>query len=973
MEKLTIIEDGQDRVVELDIDEITIGRAVDNIIQITEKRSSRTHCRIEQIEDGYQVTDLGTANGTRVNGLRIEGSVDLIAGDEIEIGDMLIRFGAKPAVDEFAPTAEDPNAKRSPAPIGVSRSNKKRSRRKSSTKNPRKGGEIDIDEVGERAINWVQRYAVALFAAGITLIMAVVGVSALLSSMTEGELKKAYAKTIKTADSASTVDEKANAIDRLKIFQRKVDDAGFSTQFGALTAKRITALEKDVKHLRDADRDLNQLKLNRKTLDWPASRYYVRLLSLRDSYADTPTIEEIDSELKGVNQELREELQQRYLKARAAVLKRLTKKEYQQAFSQIARFAAGLGEGLLSKDPIVSDFREKANSLSTEVRAGMKKDYEQVVDWVKDALLVKNFTQARRALSRAVSRFGNTPYEYYIKRDIVAIRLMATRKITSFAEARKISDKRSKWIEKIEKAKKLISQRKYEQASELLGEIGRDAGGDVAQETAQQLTDIRRFLALRKKLINQINTGQLKETSYQFAGQKMTIVQADDERVRLKIGSTGSTARTWKSMTARDLYDFFLMMDLLPTDYETMGIFCFYHDMTPRGHRSLIKAMKLDFRSHRTKNRVFDLYARLSHTPKPDNGFVIYSERIMTPREKEMKQYEERASKLAAEMTRGSKSQRMVSFNRFQDTLKSARTKFGEAFAKELKTNVITKLEKQRKVLLASLKGDSGLGNIQQLRALKTELNRRRAYAKKLIYDEKAYPYDACHGCKAQPEVDKRVNAVRELWDNPFASSLVGAGVKGKSDRIKEINSQLKGLGVAADTGGLNLGYIAALANKKMNIQNFGLNGKEQKLIVYNHKVYDGNKAMNSHATNAEKKQVEVTNDYRHMMGHHCVYIDDRLVKAARGHSAYMQSSGKFAHNIPGHPDGASPGQRCKKAGYTGNASENISMGRTGPKAVHNAWYNSSGHHRNLLKDTWRVMGAGQAGKYWTQNFGATK
>ncbi len=46
------------------------------------------------------------------------------------------------------------------------------------------------------------------------------------------------------------------------------------------------------------------------------------------------------------------------------------------------------------------------------------------------------------------------------------------------------------------------------------------------------------------------------------------------------------------------------------------------------------------------------------------------------------------------------------------------------------------------------------------------------------------------------------------------------------------------------------------------------------------------------------------------------------------------------------------------------------SLGSEAPKATHLAWYNSSGHHRNILGQEWASMGSGRDGKHWTQNFG---
>jgi uncharacterized protein YkwD len=53
--------------------------------------------------------------------------------------------------------------------------------------------------------------------------------------------------------------------------------------------------------------------------------------------------------------------------------------------------------------------------------------------------------------------------------------------------------------------------------------------------------------------------------------------------------------------------------------------------------------------------------------------------------------------------------------------------------------------------------------------------------------------------------------------------------------------------------------------------------------------------------------------------------------------------------------------------------SENIHRGSGSPEGAHNGWVHSSGHHRNILQKLWTEMGTGQAGRYWTQNFGRTK
>jgi pSer/pThr/pTyr-binding forkhead associated (FHA) protein len=70
---------------------ILIGRASKADLQISEADASRRHAEVVCSADGYRLHDLGSTNGTYVNGRRVEEHV-LEAGDRIEIGDTVIAF-----------------------------------------------------------------------------------------------------------------------------------------------------------------------------------------------------------------------------------------------------------------------------------------------------------------------------------------------------------------------------------------------------------------------------------------------------------------------------------------------------------------------------------------------------------------------------------------------------------------------------------------------------------------------------------------------------------------------------------------------------------------------------------------------------------------------------------------------------------------------------------------------------------------
>lgn len=93
--QLSIVDDeAQVTSVRMTRDEFTVGRKEGNVIRLTERNVSRAHSRIVRENGRFYVSDLGSYNGTRVNGRRIRGKVPLSVGDEIGIGDYVLRIEA---------------------------------------------------------------------------------------------------------------------------------------------------------------------------------------------------------------------------------------------------------------------------------------------------------------------------------------------------------------------------------------------------------------------------------------------------------------------------------------------------------------------------------------------------------------------------------------------------------------------------------------------------------------------------------------------------------------------------------------------------------------------------------------------------------------------------------------------------------------------------------------------------------------
>jgi len=77
----------------LDSHPLTIGRARNNDVSLPEDEyASGRHARFEPRRDGIWVEDIGSTNGTFVNGIRLTRERKLTPGDVVRIGETDLRF-----------------------------------------------------------------------------------------------------------------------------------------------------------------------------------------------------------------------------------------------------------------------------------------------------------------------------------------------------------------------------------------------------------------------------------------------------------------------------------------------------------------------------------------------------------------------------------------------------------------------------------------------------------------------------------------------------------------------------------------------------------------------------------------------------------------------------------------------------------------------------------------------------------------
>lgn len=98
---LTVIRGGQDLGIHASIEgPATLGRCPDCALSLQDLGVSWQHASVTPVgDDVYVLEDLGSTNGTRINGTALKGKHELKDGEKIVVGDTVVRFSLADRLD----------------------------------------------------------------------------------------------------------------------------------------------------------------------------------------------------------------------------------------------------------------------------------------------------------------------------------------------------------------------------------------------------------------------------------------------------------------------------------------------------------------------------------------------------------------------------------------------------------------------------------------------------------------------------------------------------------------------------------------------------------------------------------------------------------------------------------------------------------------------------------------------------------
>lgn len=970
-----------DRTVPLSSRPLIVGRADDCDVQIADKRASKHHLRLDPVDptDGgprvWVVTDLQSSNGTLLGETKLLRHV-LAPGDQIRVGDVVLAYvgappvaappaGAAPAVVLSGALVEEatvvPNAPVEPPPADEPAT-------------PVEGRDV-VGAADALRASLAGRRAIVRGALVFGLaVLALVAVEVLVSRVADGRAARraesdAYERLLATHDEPW---ERWGP--RFADFQAEFPLSRHLPDLrDVATAKQAVG-----RRIEEAGEEL--LAIHRNAVGRSESEILGRLLELKQKLGDgTPLDRSLRVAIDGATLRRAEAVARAFAAAEAEADRALSRGDASTALRRLAAFQAA--------HPALTP--AEAEKLTTKRTSVLVAANRLATAAIESAGKTTDGDAQRTVLLAALHGLAGTPEAERLRGALLASAKGAPPSLppppgptpapptqgpsrpvaptpAAPPEPALSTPALAALAQQAAEAETAVRERRYAAAQTAYRALA-DAPEAPARRKAEWATradDLARVTKLIDELAAAVTAGPPPRVK--LDGGVFEVLAADASGVRLRRGEK-ETPLAWAAVAPPDLLALLGQGKESPDRHLALALLAAELADRPSAVRHLLPLV--DLPSHR--DLAFRVMAQRidGRTSVPDGGYLAFEGDLLDRGE----------------------------------------------FGRRSEAKHLASIREEAGRLVETVAKDPAFKALEKLRARRDELDRRRAHALLAIFNETHWPYPHNDPATARAydlvteEVMRRWRSVQEVWNETLkVPAPKGEALEKAVARHAAIVTELmsKGLDTATLSAAMDP-YALYVGAGVLTIRSYYRTADERDLLAYNRWVMEVyNPSRLAVATDAEREQVRITNEYRTMMGWafrvqpgpdayasiepktldavlgkatetarqplRAVRIDDRLVASARAHSRDMATRGFFAHEAPANPatgDAASsPFERMQKAGYMGaGMSENIA-GAGGPMDAHLMWLRSSGHHRNIVSD-WADMGVGFAGP-WTQNFG---
>jgi len=920
MARLKIEFQGAETVVSLTRGETTVGRANDCTIFIPDPRLSRVHFKVRPMGDAFQLRDVGSGNGTRVNGKPVYATT-LRHGDVIEAGGLRCLFLAE--ADVSAPEA--PPAEEVP----------------------------DAPVVAPAKRWWIPGVAAAalLLAAGVFVV----------ARSRTGEAQALWhdAGAALEAARASPAQAEARLDEAIALLERIRAEHGGSRLAGVAGTRLEDA--------RQALKDLARVAEGRRRI-----RENVSAEEAQEMLAQLATFRSAHAAVAARALEGEEELR-RALVTRA-----------ERRFAEVQEEARSLladrrfGDALRVWQDFPQDdyaFRQRAERALADAQHKVAEEYRGLLKLagMSDELDAKiGLLEANRSV------FSGTKHGDDLDVRIAALRARRTAPAVAIALPTKKPGEAaepprgpappdgptpppgavpsdgpppspapppsSAEYEEPPKVAELVRARRYGEAAALLASI---SSHPSARMQAEEITMVANLFA---DLVAAVHARPAEFTDILLPEGRADVLDADATGIRAT--KAGAEVRcAWGAVPAKSFVRLFRLAKFEEPPRLAVAIF-FDGEDQPKEAEAAYAAF---FRSEQDTALLTRVLARRRGIPEPAEGFRLFRGRVVTIAEEKETLLREEIERLARQARSTVEARRREAFDALE--------RLGEPATETL----ALALRERRAAVAEALAQERAFSPSRFAAVLGGDLRAAREQALDFILSGTRYPYPATSDAP-QKEAEQLVGAVREILERPYARLLA------KSDDARALDAELKELDgrlARCDPLGEPL-YDATVERIQRGLDGarVPLDDRDRKRLEYNDGVAKYNRDLKTTADAEERANVDAVNEYRSLMGLEALKIDERLVRGARKHSIEMRQRDYFAHDSP-TPHLKTPSQRAQREGYAGGVSENIALGAADGRQAFWQWYKSSGHHRNMLVPSHTEMGCGsEAHHWWTQMFG---